>query len=150
MKSLLFVKPTDVVSYMCADIRFGLEWRDQALKIEQYFQNCHLVVWGHCYKYASPVYFIRPRKLSQMCCSSLWVRIRIHIYATMVLAKYLKRYYLIVNSFIVGYRRMYELILLWLVHKSIVIHSSLSISIILKGGSQKVSSLPTDMINGVC
>lgn len=60
-KSCDFTNPqtTDQPPYMCGRHPNILVWRDQAFKIEQYFQTYYLLLNGMelCHKYMSPVYF---------------------------------------------------------------------------------------------
>lgn len=60
-KSCDFTNPqtTDQAPYMCGRHPNRLVWRDQAFKIEQYFQTHYLLFNGMelCHKYAPPVYF---------------------------------------------------------------------------------------------
>lgn len=52
-------QPTDKALYMCGRHPNRLVWRDQAFKIEQYFQTHYLLFNGIelCHKHTSPVYF---------------------------------------------------------------------------------------------
>lgn len=57
-KKNVFVKPTDQALHKCGSHPYRLEWRDQAFKMDQYFQACYWVLWRHCHKYALSVYLL--------------------------------------------------------------------------------------------